>query len=163
MVQNATRRAELWAARRRSNGSRVQSSRRACRTRDAIGMSSIVNRMSFIAVFVNSGLRTESRPTTARNWISRRNEGHTPRAIPIDPRELSKPFEPDEPDQKVGVEKKCHRAVRRRQTRLCSGPRHSQDHWSAFSAPGTRRSRLYCRASLLFRVFATSSRRSTSR
>lgn len=78
VVQNATRRAELWAARRRSNGSRVQSSRRACRTRDVIGMSSTVNRMSFITVFVNSGLRTESRPTSARNWISRKETGETP-------------------------------------------------------------------------------------
>ena len=78
VVQNATRRAKLWATRRRSNGSRVQSSRRACRTTDIIGMSSTVNRVSFITAFVNSGLRTESRPTSAGNWISRKETGETP-------------------------------------------------------------------------------------
>lgn len=78
VVQNATRRAELWATRRRSNGSRVQSSGRAWRTMVASGMSSTVNRVSSITVFVNSGLRTESRPTSARNWISRKETGETP-------------------------------------------------------------------------------------
>ena len=42
------------------------------------GMSSTVNRASAITVFVNSGLRTESRPTSARNWISRKETGETP-------------------------------------------------------------------------------------
>jgi hypothetical protein len=44
----------------------------------ASGMSSTVNRVSSITVFVNSGLRTESRPTSARNWISRNETGETP-------------------------------------------------------------------------------------
>ncbi len=78
MVQNATRRAELWATSRRSKGSRVQSSLRAWRTRVASGTSSTVNRGSSITVFVNSGLRTESRPISARNWISRKETGETP-------------------------------------------------------------------------------------
>ena len=78
VVHNATRRAELWATRRRSNGSRVQSRGRAWRTMVASGMSSTVNRVSSITVFVNSGLRTESRPTSARNWISRKETGETP-------------------------------------------------------------------------------------
>jgi hypothetical protein len=78
VVQNGTRRAELWATRRRSNGSRVQSSRRAWRTMVASGTSSTVNRVSSITVCVNSGLRTESRPTSPRNWISRKETGETP-------------------------------------------------------------------------------------
>jgi len=41
-------------------------------------MSSTVNRVSSITVSVNSGLRTESRPTSARNWISRKETGDTP-------------------------------------------------------------------------------------
>ena len=77
-VQNAARRAELWATSRRSKGSRVQSSRRAWRTRVANGMSSTVKRGSLITVFVNSGLRTESRPISARNCISRKETGDTP-------------------------------------------------------------------------------------
>ncbi len=78
VVQKATRRAELWATRRRSNGSRVQWSLKAWRIRVASGMSSTVNRVSSITVSVNSGLRTESRPTSARNWISRKETGDTP-------------------------------------------------------------------------------------
>ncbi len=77
-VQNATRRAELWATSRRSKGSRVQSSLRAWRTRVASGTSSTVNRVSSITAFVNSGLRTESRPISARIWISRKETGDTP-------------------------------------------------------------------------------------
>ena len=34
--------------------------------------------MSFITAFVKSGLRTESRPISARNWISRKETGETP-------------------------------------------------------------------------------------
>jgi hypothetical protein len=78
VVQNATRRAELWATRRRSNGSRIQSSLKAWRMRVASMMSLTVNRVSSITVSVNSGLRTESRPTSARNWISRKETGDTP-------------------------------------------------------------------------------------
>jgi hypothetical protein len=78
VVQNATRRAELCATSKRSNGSRVQSSRRAWRIMVASGMSSTVNRVSSITVFVNSGLRTDKRPTSARNWISRKETGETP-------------------------------------------------------------------------------------
>ncbi len=78
VVQKAIRRAELWATRRRSNGSRVQWSLKAWRIRVASGMSSTVNRVSSITVSVNSGLRTESRPTSARNWISRKETGDTP-------------------------------------------------------------------------------------
>jgi hypothetical protein len=78
VVQNGTRRAKLWATRSRSNGSRVQSSRRAWRTRGSIVISSMVNLLSSITVFMNSGLRTESRPTSARNWISRKETGDTP-------------------------------------------------------------------------------------
>ena len=145
VVQNATRRAELWAARRRSNGSRVQSSRRACRTRDV--HRNVVNRESHV---IHHGVRelrvANGEPTDLceKLDLQKGNRRDTPRAIPIDPRKFSKPSRAqDEPDQKVGVEKKCHRAVRRRETRLLSAPRHSQDHRSAFSALGTRRSRLY--------------------
>jgi hypothetical protein len=96
--------------------------------------------------------------------LQKGNRRDTPRAIPIDPRKFSKPFRTeDEPDQKVGVEKKCHRGVRRRETRVLSGPRHAQDHRSAFSALGTRRSCLYCRVPLAFLLSANSSRRSTRR
>jgi hypothetical protein len=42
------------------------------------GVSSTVNRVSSITAFVNAGLRTESRPTPARNWISRKDTGETP-------------------------------------------------------------------------------------
>jgi hypothetical protein len=41
-------------------------------------MSSTINRLSFITVFVNSGLSTESRPTSAKNWISRKDTGDIP-------------------------------------------------------------------------------------
>jgi len=78
VVQNATWRAELWATSRRSKGSRVQSSCRVWRTRVSSGMSSTINRLSSITVFVNLGLRTESRPTSAKNWISRKETGDTP-------------------------------------------------------------------------------------
>jgi hypothetical protein len=92
------------------------------------------------------------------------NRRDAPGAIPIQPRKVSKAFRAkDEPDQKVGIKKKGHRADRRRETRSRSGPRHSQDHRSAFSASGTWRSRLYRRAPLAFRESATSSRRSTIR
>jgi hypothetical protein len=91
------------------------------------------------------------------------NRGNAPGAIPIQPRKFTKSFRAEyEPDQKVGIEKKGHRFDHRRETRPRSG-RQSQDHRSAFSASGTRRSRLYCRAALAFRELATSSRRSTSR
>lgn len=87
-----------------------------------------------------------------------------PGAVPIQPREFGKPFgAEDEPDQKMGIEEKRHRFDRRRKTRPSSGPRQSQDHWSAFSPSGTWRSRLYFREALLFRDLATSSLRSTSR
>ena len=83
------------------------------------------------------------------------NRRDAPWAIPIQPWKFSKAFRAEnEPDQKVGIEKKGHRTDRRRETRPRSGPRHSQDHRSAFSASGTRRSRLYCRAPLAFRELA---------
>ena len=92
------------------------------------------------------------------------NRRDAPWAIPIQPWKFSKAFRAeDEPDQKVGIEKQAHRTDRRRETRPRSGPRHSQDHRSAFSTSGTWRSRLYCRAPLAFRELATSSRRSTIR
>jgi hypothetical protein len=92
------------------------------------------------------------------------NRRDAPGAIPIQPWKFSKAFRAEnEPDQKMGIEKKGHRTDRRRETRPRSGPRHSQDHRSAFSASGTWRSRLYCRAFLAFRELSTSSRRSTSR
>jgi hypothetical protein len=78
VVQKATRRAELWPTSNRSKGSRVQPSLRAWPTRVCSGMSSTINRLSFITVVVNSGLLTESRPTSARNWISRKETGDTP-------------------------------------------------------------------------------------
>jgi hypothetical protein len=91
------------------------------------------------------------------------NRRDAPGAIPIQPRELSESFRAqDEPDQKVGIEKKGHYLDRRRETRPRSG-RHSQDHRSALAVSGTRRSRLYCRVPLAFRELAASSRRSTSR
>lgn len=77
-VQNATRRAELWPTSNRSNGSRVQASLRAWPTRVSNGISSTINRLSFNTVLVNSGFLTESRPTSARNWISRKDTGDTP-------------------------------------------------------------------------------------
>ncbi len=77
-VQRATRRAELWATSKRSKGSRVQSSLRVWRTIVTSGMSSTVNLASSITVVMNSGLRTESRPISARNWISRKETGDTP-------------------------------------------------------------------------------------
>jgi hypothetical protein len=78
VVQNATRRAELWATNRRSNGSRVQSSFSAWLTRVSRERSSTINRLSFDNVLMNWGLVTESRPTSARNWISRKETGETP-------------------------------------------------------------------------------------
>ena len=77
-VQNATRRAELWATSNRSKGSRVHPRRRARLTRVSSEKSSTINRLSLITVFVNSGLLTESRPTSARSWISRKETGDTP-------------------------------------------------------------------------------------
>jgi hypothetical protein len=92
------------------------------------------------------------------------NRRDAPGAMPIQPGEFGKPFRvEDEPDQKMRIEEKSHRFDRRRKTRPCSEPRQSQDHWSAFSSSGTRRSRLYCREALVFRDLATSSLRSTSR
>jgi hypothetical protein len=38
----------------------------------------MINRLSFMTVLVNSGLLTESRPTSAKNWISRNETGDTP-------------------------------------------------------------------------------------
>jgi hypothetical protein len=78
VVQSATRRAKLCATSSRSNGSRVQSSLKAWPTRVSREISSMINRLSFMTVLVNSGLRTESRPTSARNWISRKETGDTP-------------------------------------------------------------------------------------
>jgi hypothetical protein len=78
VVQNATRRAELWASNRRSNGSRVQSSFSEWLTRVSRERSSTINRLSFDTVLMNWGLVTESRPTSARNWISRKETGETP-------------------------------------------------------------------------------------
>ena len=78
VVQSATRRAKLCATSNRSNGSRVQSSLRAWPTRVSREISSTINRLSFMTVLVNSGLLTESRPTSARNWISRNETGETP-------------------------------------------------------------------------------------
>ena len=40
----------------------------------------MINCRSFITVLVNSGLLTESRPTSARHWISRKETGETPHA-----------------------------------------------------------------------------------
>jgi hypothetical protein len=40
--------------------------------------SSTINRLSFDTVLTNWGLVTESRPTSARNWISRKETGETP-------------------------------------------------------------------------------------
>ena len=104
VVQNATRRAKLWATRRRSNGSRVQSSRRACRTRDIMGMSSTVNR-----VLIHHGVRelwvANGEPTDLceKLDLQKGNRRDTPSAIPIDPRKLSKTFRTeDKPDQKSG-------------------------------------------------------------
>jgi hypothetical protein len=58
--------------------------------------------------------------------------------MPVQPREFGKPFRAeDEPDQKVGIEKKGHRFDGRRKTSPRSEPRQSQDHSSAFSACGT--------------------------
>ena len=78
VVQSATRRAKLCATSNRSNGSRVQSNFKAWPTRVSREISSMMNRRSFITVLVNSGLLTESRPTSARNWISRNETGETP-------------------------------------------------------------------------------------
>jgi hypothetical protein len=77
-VQNARRRAELWPTSNRSKGSRVQASLKAWPTRVSNGISSTINRLSFIMVLVNSGFLTESRPTSARNWISWKDTGDTP-------------------------------------------------------------------------------------
>jgi hypothetical protein len=96
--------------------------------------------------------------------LQKGNRRDTPRAIPIQPRKRRKSFgAEDEPNQKVGIEKKGHRLDRCRETTLRSAPRHSQDHRSALSASGTWRSFLYCRAPLVLRDLDTSSRRSTSR
>jgi hypothetical protein len=78
VVQSATRRAKLCATSNRSNGSRVQSNLRAWPTRVSREISSMINRLSFMTVLVNSGLLTESRPTSAKNWISRNETGDTP-------------------------------------------------------------------------------------
>ena len=78
VVQNATRRAVLCATSKRSKGSRVHSSQSACLIRVSNGMSSTINRLSFITLLVKSGFFTESRPTSARNWISRKETGDTP-------------------------------------------------------------------------------------
>ena len=78
VVQSGIRRAELWLTKSRSKGSRVQSSRSADRTRLASMISSMMNRLSFMTLSVNSGLRTESRPISARNWISRNETGEMP-------------------------------------------------------------------------------------
>ena len=77
VVQSATRRAKLCATSNRSNGSRVQSSLKAWPTRVSREISSTINHLSFMTVVVNSGLLTESRPTSARNWI-RKETGETP-------------------------------------------------------------------------------------
>ena len=59
--------------------------------------------------------------------FEKRNRRDTPRAIPIQPGEISQPFLfEDKPDQKMRVEKKRH--DRRRETRRLPGPRHSHDH-----------------------------------
>ena len=78
VVQNATRRAELCATSNRSNGSRVQSSFGEWLTTVSRERSSTMNRLSFDNVLMNWGLVTESRPTSARNWISRKETGETP-------------------------------------------------------------------------------------
>jgi hypothetical protein len=62
----------------------------------------------------------------------------------------------------VGIEKKGHRADRRREARPRSG-RHSHDQRSALSTSGTCRSRLYCRPPLAGLAWFDRSRRSTSR
>ena len=78
VVQNATRRAKLCDTSNRSNGSRVQSSLSEWLTRVSRERSSTMNRRSFDSVLMNWGLLTESRPTSARNWISRKETGETP-------------------------------------------------------------------------------------
>lgn len=78
VVQNATRRAKLCATSNRSNGSRVQSSFSEWLTSVSRERSSTMNRLSFDSVLTNWGLLTESRPTSARNWISRKETGETP-------------------------------------------------------------------------------------
>jgi hypothetical protein len=96
--------------------------------------------------------------------FQKRNRRDAPGTIPIQPLEIGQPFRAeDEPDQKMGIKEKSHRFDRRRKTRRCSEPRQSQDHWSALSPSGTRRSPLYCRAALVFRNLATFSLRSTRR
>ena len=78
VVQSATRRAKLCATSNRSNGSRLQPSLKAWPTSVSREISSMINRLSFMTVLVNSGLLTESRPTSAKNWISRNETGDTP-------------------------------------------------------------------------------------
>jgi hypothetical protein len=78
VVQSATRLAKLCATSNRSNGSSVQSNLNAWPTRVPKEISSMINRRSFMTVLVNSGLLTESRPTSAKNWISRNETGDTP-------------------------------------------------------------------------------------
>ena len=78
VVQSATRRDKLCATSNRSKGSRIQSNFKACPTRVSREISSRINRLSFMTVLVNSGLLTESRPTSAKNWISRNETGDTP-------------------------------------------------------------------------------------
>jgi len=78
VVQKGISRAKLCATSNRSKGSRVQSTWSACRTRATEGISSTMNRASAITVLVKSGFWTESRPTSARNWISRKETGDTP-------------------------------------------------------------------------------------
>ena len=78
VVQNAILRAKLCATSNRSNGSRVQSSFSEWLTRVSRERSSTMNRLSFDTVLMNCGLVTESRPTSARNWISRKETGETP-------------------------------------------------------------------------------------
>jgi hypothetical protein len=78
VVQNASRRAKLCATSNRSNGSRVQSSFSEWLTRVSKERSSTINRLSFDTVLMNWGLMTESRPTSARSWISRKDTGEIP-------------------------------------------------------------------------------------
>jgi hypothetical protein len=78
VVQNATRRARLCATSNRLNGSRVQTSPSEWLTRVSRERSSTTNRLSLDSVLMNWGLVTESRPTSARNWISRKETGEMP-------------------------------------------------------------------------------------
>jgi hypothetical protein len=78
VVQNGTRRAKLCTTSNRSNGSRVQSSISEWLTRVSKERSSTMNRLSSDTVLTNRGLVTESRPTSARNWILKKEIGETP-------------------------------------------------------------------------------------